>query len=477
MSEDKNHSEALKRYLKGKMSPSEAHAFEREALDDPFLSEAIEGYEKSGTEALDDLQSLSDKLTPQAKKKFPWIRLAASVALLLTATFVIYFLQDSVAPKKEIAMEKAPIEETSEELADTIQVTSEDESEEVEPEPNPRQEDENTQLAIIEEPVDDSDSRQVAVLQSTSTNIDISDEDPATDDGIASGLVIETSPIQSVERKEVDLAITDQAEESMIEETDISEILQGKVASLQLEIDSSEDLGAALRSNAVIAVDASNFQNKSDSTQVQKPIRIRGIGSIPKRSRSTITGQVTDDTGEGLPGVNVVIKGTTTGTQTDFDGYYSLEKTKGMVLVFSYVGFESNEVEVGARTIIDITMGSATELQEVVTVGYGASQGSSTSFESAKPRGGNKAFKNYIKNSLRYPDAARENEIEGTVVLQLTIDIDGSISNIDIKKSLGYGCDEEAVRLIVEGPTWSAARKDGNRVEDKVRVKVKFKID
>lgn len=474
MSEDKNHSEALKRYLKGQMSPSEAHAFEREALDDPFLSDAIEGYEQSGTEAFDDLQSLKVKLAPQTKKKFAWVRIAASVALLLTATFVIYYLQDSVAPEKELAMEEAPTEENAELVPDTIKIDSEEEIE------SDFGDDNQDQFALQEnelEEVEGSDSKELAVAEPTTSEIEIDDEDIALDEDLASGLVAETTPIQSVNRKEVDLTMADPGGEPAIEQTDMTEMLQGQVAGVQVEFDSSEDFAATMRSKSVIAVDASYFQKKADSAVDQNPIKIRGTASIPNRSGPTLRGQVTDDTGEGLPGVNVLIKGTTTGTQTDINGYYSLEKTEGMVLVFSYVGFESNEVEVGARTIIDITMGGATELQEVVTVGYGASQGSSTSFESAKPRGGNKALKDFIKNNLRYPDAARENEIEGTVVLQLTIDIDSSISNIDIKKSLGYGCDEEAIRLVEEGPTWSAARKDGNRVEDKVKIKVKFKLD
>ena len=70
-----------------------------------------------------------------------------------------------------------------------------------------------------------------------------------------------------------------------------------------------------------------------------------------------------------------------------------------------------------------------------------------------------------------------QNQIEGTVVLQLTISSFGSIEDTLVKKSLGYGCDEEATRLVKEGPKWNPAKADGNSVESKVRVKVKFKMD
>ncbi|WP_462247965.1 SusC/RagA family TonB-linked outer membrane protein [Ekhidna sp.] len=92
-------------------------------------------------------------------------------------------------------------------------------------------------------------------------------------------------------------------------------------------------------------------------------------------AQRTVSGKVTDDLGEGLPGVNVVIKGSTTGVTTDIDGNYRLQINDGDVtLTFSYVGFETQEVNVGTRSIVDVTMGGVTELQEVVVTGYGVQQ-------------------------------------------------------------------------------------------------------
>ncbi|WP_462248004.1 SusC/RagA family TonB-linked outer membrane protein [Ekhidna sp.] len=87
-------------------------------------------------------------------------------------------------------------------------------------------------------------------------------------------------------------------------------------------------------------------------------------------AQRTVSGKVTDDTGEALPGVNVVIKGTTTGVTTDLDGNFRISVDDGATLIFSYVGFETQEIEVGARTTIDVTLGGLTELQEVVVTGY-----------------------------------------------------------------------------------------------------------
>lgn len=85
----------------------------------------------------------------------------------------------------------------------------------------------------------------------------------------------------------------------------------------------------------------------------------------------TITGKVTDNTGP-IPGANVLIKGTTFGVQTDFDGAFSIKAKTGDVLVFSYLGMKDKEVVVGTKTSINVNLESSTkELDEVVIVAYG----------------------------------------------------------------------------------------------------------
>lgn len=82
-----------------------------------------------------------------------------------------------------------------------------------------------------------------------------------------------------------------------------------------------------------------------------------------------VRGTVTDDSHESLPGVHVVVKGTTNGVATDLDGNYKIEVPEGSILVFSYVGWETQEVEVGGRSTVDVTLGGVTELGEIVMGG------------------------------------------------------------------------------------------------------------
>jgi len=91
----------------------------------------------------------------------------------------------------------------------------------------------------------------------------------------------------------------------------------------------------------------------------------------------TVTGKVTSaEDGTELPGVNVVVKGTTVGTTTSADGTYSLQlPSSGGTLVFSFIGLQTSEEAVGDRTVIDVTLAAdVTQLSEVVVVGYGTTE-------------------------------------------------------------------------------------------------------
>ena len=95
------------------------------------------------------------------------------------------------------------------------------------------------------------------------------------------------------------------------------------------------------------------------------------VAQLTFAQEKTVTGTVVDDGGMPLPGVNIIEKGTSNGTQSDFDGNYSISVEVGDVIVFSYVGFETQEVTVGSSNTYDVTLGSdAAALQEVVVMGY-----------------------------------------------------------------------------------------------------------
>jgi len=87
----------------------------------------------------------------------------------------------------------------------------------------------------------------------------------------------------------------------------------------------------------------------------------------------TLTGRVTDKQGEGMPGVSIAVKGSTSGTITDSDGKYSINiSDENTTLVFSFLGFVTQEINVGKQTVVDVTMGENTmQMKEVVVTALG----------------------------------------------------------------------------------------------------------
>ncbi len=107
-----------------------------------------------------------------------------------------------------------------------------------------------------------------------------------------------------------------------------------------------------------------------------QPLFAAAAGSDAERTAARptagpVSGRLTDENGSGLPGVNVLVKGTSQGTQTDAVGRYTLPNVPdGATLVFSFVGYTVQEVAVGNRTTIDAQLAPNGRLDEVVVVGY-----------------------------------------------------------------------------------------------------------
>ena len=87
-------------------------------------------------------------------------------------------------------------------------------------------------------------------------------------------------------------------------------------------------------------------------------------------AQTTVSGTVSEENGP-LPGASVLVKGTTTGAQTDFDGNYSINASPSDVLVFSYVGYTTQEVTVGGQSTINVTLASDNQLDEVIVTAQG----------------------------------------------------------------------------------------------------------
>ena len=132
----------------------------------------------------------------------------------------------------------------------------------------------------------------------------------------------------------------------------------------------------------------------------------------------TVSGTVTDDSGP-LPGVSVVIKGTTTGTETDFDGKYSINANTGDVLQFSFVGMTTQEVSVGASNTINVVLQADNVLEEVVVTAMGISREKKSLGYSAQEVGGE--------------------EVSTVKVDNVVNSLSGKVSGVQIKANNNFG--------------------------------------
>ena len=97
-----------------------------------------------------------------------------------------------------------------------------------------------------------------------------------------------------------------------------------------------------------------------------------GVSASVSAQNMTVSGTVSDETGVGVPGATILIKGTVNGTTTDVNGYYSLSASSDAVLVISYIGYLTTEVAINGQTTLDITINpSVSSLEEVIVTGYG----------------------------------------------------------------------------------------------------------
>ncbi len=90
--------------------------------------------------------------------------------------------------------------------------------------------------------------------------------------------------------------------------------------------------------------------------------------------------------------------------------------------------------------------------------------------------GGLAAFGNYLKNNIRYPALARENNVQGRVFLQFVVERDGSLTDIRVLRGIGSGCDEEAIRVLKKSPKWTPGIQNGSPVRVQYTVPIAFNL-
>ncbi len=89
--------------------------------------------------------------------------------------------------------------------------------------------------------------------------------------------------------------------------------------------------------------------------------------------------------------------------------------------------------------------------------------------------GGDDELMNFLSKNLKYPELAKRAGITGKVIIDFVIEIDGKISDIKVVKGIGYGCDDEAVRVVKLMPKWIPAKINGKPIRFKLTLPIVFK--
>jgi TonB family protein len=223
---------------------------------------------------------------------------------------------------------------------------------------------------------------------------------------------------------------------------------------------------------SVSTIEAKDITKLKDTLNNTLSGRIAGVSINTKKEKAahiaqTIKGTVVDkNDNTPLPGVAIRVKDTNIGVTTDINGNFSIVvPPNSETLVVNYIGFVMQEVKIRNNANLKIALTQASNsLSEVVVTGYGTTDREHV-YRNAQPAAGWDSYDKYIKDNATMPDGKT-----GVVRLAFTVDANGTISNIVVKKSAGPAMDQKAIDLVKNGPKW-VGDEDGKPKVKHLRIK------
>ncbi|AHJ99738.1 TonB family protein [Hymenobacter swuensis] len=239
---------------------------------------------------------------------------------------------------------------------------------------------------------------------------------------------------------------------------------------------------------ATVAMAETSVENKEEAASTPEPVaakakmaRVAGVSvaaapAAPPATR-TIQGRVTDTEGQPLPGASISIPGDSHPVSTNQNGVFSLKRhVTTRQLYISSIGYVT-QVYTLRPTDSTLALALAPDSKQLNEVVVRREAPPMLPSISATPAGGYGKLRQYLADSLDYPEKALTDRREGTVRVQFVVGVDGKLSDFKVVKSVSPECDEEALRLLKEGPTWFPAVQNNRRTARKVVVGVLFKIE
>lgn len=186
-------------------------------------------------------------------------------------------------------------------------------------------------------------------------------------------------------------------------------------------------------------------------------------------------GQVTTDAGTPISGASVVLRATGKKVAAGADGWYTIDVPAGVdgTLDVEAPGFVAKTTKTNPDGQANVQLSTA-EAVAVRSMASAAAAEKRTKSVRPEPEGGYGNYYRYIAGAAKLAPDARKADVRGNVQVEFQVNTDGSLSNFKVVQGLGYGCDEEAVRAIQDGPKWTPGKVNEEAVVKKVSIPVPF---
>ncbi|SFE72698.1 TonB family C-terminal domain-containing protein [Chitinophaga sp. CF118] len=438
--------ELIRRYLAGELDDKAMHLLEKQALDDPFLAEALDGLAAYAPDQQTNLEDLNNRLEQRVARKqmrklpvyYRWT--AAAIVLLLAGIGVIKMWQ--LPEKHEMAKVIVPQDTTA-------------------------------PAAIMNE--------------SGQASANLTDKKPGIGASDVPKPLSATPPAEPVMAKKKAMLQSDTTTQGWYAN------IQGEPAAPAKDMEVAKEVEAA----------PSVLSGKVAGVNISRQPTAPAPALAPARTRMLRGRVISENDNSGMPGATVAVIGTSKGAITDKDGNFavSVDSTEKVQLSVNAVGFMSKKLAIGnEENNLNIAIAQQNNsLNEVTVVGYGvqkksvvtSAQATITSkdihrqemqemdseksrrkkaaYQVPSPGEGFESYEKYIAKNVRYPSSAQN--ITGKVRVAFTVKADGRLENFRVLRKLQPDCDTEAIRVIKEGPAWIPA-SDGKST--RVQVDVPF---
>ena len=433
----------IEKYWNDKLSPAEMHEMEKAAMDDPFLADALEGYQYSANadeelrmlrRKFDDQVNTTAPVIPIPHKKYAWLKIAASIIVLAGAGLLVRQLalknkNANPIAKTEKAKENKPtgITKTNEVLLNNTPDTT------------------KTDLVANELATAKTEKKEVAV----------SDQN-----GSFAFTTIDSVTADRNENYYKKSNVALQRKDSLVikEAKKMEALYEANAASVAKPI--ADSTQASFRKDASVA------KNRASSEGYMR------VGTL----NNSFNYRVVDPQNKPVPFANVMNTRDNIGTYTDIRGYFNLVSTDSVLDVqVRSLGFNSENYRLipskQPNTLIlkeDATARMQMDNEQVGRVMSNVSRKDSAEIEEPEVGWGN--YNTYIENNIKIPENVRAKNALNEVELSFDVDKSGQPINIKvIKSSQCKECDEEAKRLLKEGPKW---KRKGRKYKTTISIAV-----